>query len=446
MNIHDKVKIIIKEMNGKLIEREKIIPIVLLSLFSEQHMLLLGPPGVGKTYLIELITNFAKDLKYFEYLITNSTKLDELFGTSIIDDSNNVQYNIENSMLDSHICFIDELFKAPSSLLNSLLGITHSSRSFFQRGRGKLKSPMKSMFAASNELPDNDNVDAFDDRILFRFWVDEISDPENFKRFSKREFDRSKIFSVSIDKNDFTHVKSEAQNVFIHDNFVSIYSEIRTKLTTEKVRISDRKLQSSLDIFQTSAFLNERDYIDLSELFLLLDIAWKHYDDIDRVKRVVFDIVFGNPSEVLEVLVNNKQESKKLLSTLRSTNANALKYTFNYYGTNAEVSFTNTRNDFIKISEELKIVKDNYNRLKDNYLFAKEMEAKIKNNIFLPNYKNHIYNDADDTICAYKKVSKTEIFDLSENVDLVFNNLIKWLNDTETLYDYNNIQITKNKR
>ncbi len=64
MNIREKTEILIKELNEKLIEREHIIPMILLTLFSKSHMLLLGPPGVAKTYAIELITHFAKELKY----------------------------------------------------------------------------------------------------------------------------------------------------------------------------------------------------------------------------------------------------------------------------------------------------------------------------------------------------------------------------------------------
>ncbi|MFA6195294.1 MAG: AAA family ATPase [Sulfurimonas sp.] len=441
MNIREKTTIIINELNAKLIEREHVVPIILLTLFSRSHMLLLGPPGVGKTYAIELIRYFIKELKYFEYLITNNTTLDELFGTKVVDADGNMVYNIEHSMLDSHLCFVDELYKAPSSLTNSLLGITHSSRSFYQRGRGKLKSPMISMFAASNELPENDTADAFDDRILLRFWIDEIKDTENFKRFAKRDFDMTKKFSVSFDLTELADINEESKKIFIHDDFVAIYSDIRTKLGTEKVRISDRKLQSSLDIFQASAYINGRAQVELSELFLLLDIAWKHHDDIDRVRRIVFDLIFGNPSNVLDVLKSNQDSYKVIQSQLRGQVGNVLNYSYNFHGVNAESEFIQNRDFIQQICDNTQVVNSNCNSIKDNYAFAITMERAIEENIFLMNYKNHVYHSEDSV--GEKRVNKDDVFTLSSDVSMLMNKLTAWLDKTTGLYEYNNEKIDR---
>ena len=439
MNIREKTEILIKELNEKLIEREHIIPMILLTLFSKSHMLLLGPPGVAKTYAIELITHFAKELKYFEYLITNNTSLDELFGTRIVEENGSMSYNIEHSMLDSHICFIDELYKAPSTLINSLLGITHTSRSFFQRGRGKIKSPMVSMFAASNELPESDVVDAFDDRILFRFWVDEIKDIANFKRFAKRDFDRTKTFSTSLSVDELMKVEEESRSIFIHDNFVTLYAKIRTQLGTEKVRISDRKLQSSLDIFQTSAYINGRSEVELSELFLLLDIAWKGYDDIERVRRIIFDMIFGNASAVLESLKINQDYFKVVTSQLKSQIGNVLNNSYNFHGTGSEVDFLKIRDNIGDLKEQVQTIKTNCESLKQNYNFAKDIEKQIENNIFLPNYINTIYHN-DDSM-GEKRVSKSDVFTLDSDVSMVLNRLALWLDENKELYDYNNKKV-----
>ena len=440
MQLKEKIEIIINEMNGKLIEREKVIPIILLTIFSKQHMLLLGPPGVAKTHAIELISEFAKELKYFEYLITNGTTLDELFGSKVTTPDGTIAYNIDHSMLDSHLVFVDELYKAPSHLINSLLGVTHTSRSYFQRGRGKMSSPMISMFAASNELPENDAAIAFEDRILFKFWVDDIKELENIKRFAKRDFDRSKEFSVSISLDEMSDVSAKSKDVHIHDNFVAIFADIKVRLATEKISLSGRKLQTSLDIFQTSAYLNGRDFINLSELFLLVDIAWRHFDEIDRVKRVIFDVIFGNPSNVKEVLKKNQIFCKTILSELRSTNGNVLKYNHNFYGSNAEEEFLIARNKLVEINESLDSVNTNCKSLKDNYTYALDMEKQIANNIFLPSYKNHIYMDAD--VIGEKRISKQEIFELSDTVSRLLRNVTAWLDKAPTLYDYNNIKLS----
>lgn len=438
MSIKKKTQIIIKELTEKLIEREDVVPFIILALYSRSNILLLGPPGVGKTYMIEKIPHFAKELKYFETLIVGNTTLEELFGTKIQTDNGGYEYNIEHSMLDSHICFIDELYKAPSSLLNSLLGVTHNSRSYYQRGRGKLTSPMIFMVAASNELPDNNIADAFDDRIPFRFWIDEIRDTENFKRFVKRDFVQHNNFTEQLTLEELNEVTSKKGDIFIHENIVNMYTIIRTKLWTEKVKISDRKLQTSLDIFQVSALVNERNHVDLSELFLLLDIAWKAFDDITRVKRVIFDTLFGNISEVQKILSANQDSYSILISQMRSHVGNLLQHSYNFNGLKAEIEFLGMRDRILHLLEQANIIFENIESLKNNYFFALELEENIKKNIFLPNYKNHIY--LNETSKGTKRVNKNEIFDLSDNVILIQKRLNNWLNHNTGLYEYNVIQ------
>lgn len=437
--IRKKTKILIAELNNKLIERERITPALLLALYSHHHILLLGPPGTGKTYAIELMANFIKDAKYFEYLITPTTTPDELFGTKFMEANGSVSYNIEHSMLDSHIVFNDEIYKAPSTLLNSMLGITHSSRSFHQRGRGKLKAKMILMAAASNELPSNDAVEAFEDRLILKFWVDEISDPENFKKFTKREFDRTKDFSVNLTVDEITDVKNAAVEVFIHDNLVTFLSTIKNMLKTEKVRISDRKLSTSLDILQVSAYVNCRDRVDVSDLFILLDIAWRHFDDIDRTKRIIFDSIFGNPTKIAEVLKTSQDGYKVIKSKITGQIGNVLNYSYNFYGSNSEIEFLSYRNLVEELYGCILELNNNCAGLKNNYSFCKDVEILLENNIFTVDYKNHIYIDSIDEIYAgEKKINKNDIFNLASDVLIILTKLRNWLEKNKDLYDYNN--------
>ena len=73
------------ELNVELLEREDAIRAALVALLSQSHLVLLGPPGTGKSHLVTAVASRFCDtagtgLSYFVYLLTRFTTPDELFG------------------------------------------------------------------------------------------------------------------------------------------------------------------------------------------------------------------------------------------------------------------------------------------------------------------------------------------------------------------------------
>ena len=69
-----------------------------------------------------------------------------------------------------------------------------------------------------------------------------------------------------------------------------------------------------------------------------------------------------------------------------------------------------------------------------------KMENIIEKNVFIPNYKNHIY---DSDVVGEKRVNKNEIFEFASHVSIALNKLNEWLNESVELYDYNNLKAKK---
>ena len=75
-------------------------------------------------------------------------------------------------MQNAHVVFLDEVFKGSSAILNALLSFMNE-RAFYDRGR-RHSVPLQCLFAATNELPDSEELQAVWDRFTLRCRVDNV--------------------------------------------------------------------------------------------------------------------------------------------------------------------------------------------------------------------------------------------------------------------------------
>lgn len=390
----DLIAKVIKELEGKAIEREELIRILVLAMFSRTNIFLIGPPGVGKTYILNILIKSIPGAKSFEYLVMAHTKPEELFGTSYVDENGKMQYDISNSILDSHFPFLDEIFKGSSQILNTLLGITHPSRKFFMRGVGEFIVPMVCMLAASNEFPQDETLDALDDRFLFRYEVLPIQKMENYEKFIAGEYDRSSNLSVEISLNDMHYVyKKATSTIEIPESVRKAYIMIREKMIQLRVKVSDRKINLALDIFKVSAFLNNRNYIDFSDLFLLNHIMWRNFLERENVREALKDIIFGNKNDVNARLFEIEKELEKTANYIRQ-DLNAFIYKTEEMKTGKELedNFYRQYENVKMVFENLSFLLEHIEGIEGQHKFINKVLEEAKNNLFMYDLTQEVFD------------------------------------------------------
>jgi MoxR-like ATPase len=156
-----------------------VIRLAWITIFARQHMIQLGPPGTGKSQLViklaERITN-GHALSYFVWLMTKFTSPDELFGPISVNGLKADEYRriTTGKLPEAELVFLDEPFKASSAILNSLL--TALNERMFDNGHARIAIPLISMFGASNELPQGEELEALWDRFALRTQVGYVTD------------------------------------------------------------------------------------------------------------------------------------------------------------------------------------------------------------------------------------------------------------------------------
>lgn len=141
-------------LNQKFFEREEVIDALFIALVARQHTLLIGAPGTAKSALVMEFSQQVTGTNYFQWLLTRFSTPEELFGPVSLEALEKGVYkrNTAHKLPEADITFLDEIFKANSAILNSLLTLINE-RLFYNNGT-PIKTPLHSVIGGSNEYPE----------------------------------------------------------------------------------------------------------------------------------------------------------------------------------------------------------------------------------------------------------------------------------------------------
>lgn len=301
--LREKIEKNLEILNNGLVGKEKVMKLGLLSILSGENMILVGPPGTAKSEISRRLREILADSgseTYFEYLFTKFTTPEEIFGPLSIKQLQNDKFerNTEGYMPSSRIVFLDEIFKANSSILNTLLTILNER--VFHNGLKREKTPLISLIGASNELPfENDELTALYDRFLIRVVVGYVSDEEIEELLDIKETEMEIPAEIKFTESDLNEIRNESEKVRVTSGIKRTVMQIRqeyNKIFAEDNHeiISDRKLVKMVKLLKISAYLNGRDKVDFSDLMLLTNCLWNNPENIEKVTKLVLEAVKRN--------------------------------------------------------------------------------------------------------------------------------------------------------
>jgi MoxR-like ATPase len=145
-------------LSASLVERDDEIDLCLTALVAKEHLLLVGSPGLAKSALLDGLLACAGGRK-FSVLLSKYTTPEELFGPVSLSALKNDKYlRVTTGKLpEAEFAFIDEVWKASSAVLNTLLRLLNER--VYDAGDGHTKPvPLRLCVAASNEWPDPESA------------------------------------------------------------------------------------------------------------------------------------------------------------------------------------------------------------------------------------------------------------------------------------------------
>ncbi|MFQ5916922.1 MAG: AAA family ATPase [Candidatus Binatia bacterium] len=304
MTAQEKLAKIREELKQIFLERGDLIDGALSALLSSQHVLIIGPPGTAKSMLADEICRRINGANYFQWLLTRFSTPEEIFGAVSLKALEQDEYRrvTLHKLPEAHIAFLDEVFKANSSILNAILTIINERT--FHNGREIVPVPLLTLFGASNELPEDDELMALYDRFLLRFVVDYIVEDFRFLRMLETSL---RADQTTITLEELRTLQAQALKTTIPDYIYRTIADIRRELGKKNIRASDRRYRQSLSLLQAHSYLTGEDRVSEKDLFFLEHALWRDPGERPEVHSTIHELVFGYEAEVHELLYQSRE-------------------------------------------------------------------------------------------------------------------------------------------
>jgi MoxR-like ATPase len=307
-------------LNTAFLEREEVIDGLLASVITKQNTFLFGLPGTGKSELVRAVSGGFEGSKYFGYLLSPTTDPSELFGPVAISKLLKDEYtrDVEGYLPSANIAFLDELFRGSSAVLNSLLTILNERT--FNNGKEIMHTPIQSIVAATNSFPQEESLQAFCDRFLFRPTVEPLRKPTSRRLLDLWALGLKKrpVVKSGLTYKHLEELQESVNEIKITDEFLDKFSQVFDLLASRGITISDRRRVQILKFIKGWAIVQGDDTVYADHLHRsLVHIIYQNVDDISVIKEVLQQAV----PTAEKMLTDIKRALSGLINEFNSINA-----------------------------------------------------------------------------------------------------------------------------
>ena len=324
----ERFKLLLRDMNRGIYEKETEISLSLLAALAGESVILLGPPGVAKSMVARQLKNAFRDAHSFEYLMSRFSTPDEIFGPVSIQKlktSDTYERAVDGYLPTADVVFLDEIWKAGPAIQNTLLTVINEK--IFRNGNREIHLPLKLLVAASNELPaKGEGLEALWDRFVIRIESRPIKMEKNFRAMllevksslevkseERRVKNSTDLFEdtisdeqigadVSISPAEYAEWSQAIDKIGVKEEVLDAISRIRKALRAvnvdeaaerRNIYVSDRRWKNIVRLLRTSAFMQDREEVDICDLLPIYHCLWQEPEERDAIRSIVIRSLFA---------------------------------------------------------------------------------------------------------------------------------------------------------
>lgn len=307
-----RIESILKALKEGTYERDEAMALSLLAALSGESIFMLGLPGVGKSMIARRLKSAFRNASVFEYLMSRFSTPDEIFGPvsiSKLKDADCYERVTAGYLPEAEVVFLDEIWKAGPAIQNSLLTVLNEK--IYLNGNNEMALPVKAIISASNELlAEGEGLEALWDRFLIRYIVEPISRKDNFFRLiDPPSYQRREPDFTPLSDDDYYRIRQLSATIELPDNIKELLYNLRQRMNElgkendeedededgqNKFYVSDRRWKKIAGVLRTSALLNGRNAVDLSDLLLLDHMIWNDDGEIPKLRGMIAECIVAS--------------------------------------------------------------------------------------------------------------------------------------------------------
>jgi MoxR-like ATPase len=182
--------------------------------------------------------------------------------------------------------------------------LTLINERIFHNGRERIPTPLITMFGASNELPDEEELSALYDRFMFRFITGYITEDFHFLKMLDGAAAESR---TTLSFAELNALAGTVAMVKIPGAIFNEIAELRRSLGREQIVVSDRRWKNSLDVLRAHAIIFGRSVVIEDDLMFLEHVLWKDPEERPKVTDLLRRLVRGYQEEARELLIQSQE-------------------------------------------------------------------------------------------------------------------------------------------